>query len=174
MLYFLFNILTLWDYQCEIDLERWKKKCGKHIGDWFETIGFFEALSSLSVLKYANPHWTFPELVGSESMFTRASRMGHPLITKDRVLNDIEIAQNKKVMLVTGSNMSGKSTFLRTVGLNLILAYAGAPVCAEAFSCSLMNVYTCMRVSDNLEKNISSFSKTRNAIYLIGLAMLAF
>ena len=83
--------------------------------------------------------------------------MGHPLITRGRVSNDIEMGQSKKVLLVTGSNMSGKSTFLRTVGLNLVLAYAGAPVCAEAFTCTLMNVYTCMRVSDNLEKNISSF-----------------
>ncbi len=157
MFYFLFNILTLWDYQCEIALEKWKKECGLYLSDWFSVIGTFEALSSLSNLKHDNPGWAVPEVIETEELFVNASSIGHPLITADRVVNDMELGAGRKVILVTGSNMSGKSTFLRTLGLNLALAYGGAPVCARRLSCSKMNIYSCMRISDNLEKNISSF-----------------
>lgn len=157
MFYFFFNILTLWDYQCEISLEKWKSAYGRYLNRWFEGIGTFEALSSLANLKHDHPDWAMPNVKDSEVLQVKAVQVGHPLITKGRVSNDFEIGNDKKVILVTGSNMSGKSTFLRTIGLNLILAYAGAPVCAKSFSCSIMNVCTCMRISDNLEKSISSF-----------------
>lgn len=157
MFYFLYNIFTLWDYQCEIALENWKQECGRYLLNWFEGIATFEALSSLSNLRHDNPGWAMPNIVDSEELYVRARQAGHPLIPKGRVDNDFDMGEGTKVLLVTGSNMSGKSTFLRTVGLNLVLAYAGAPTCAKAFSCSVMNVYTCMRISDNLEKNISGF-----------------
>lgn len=92
---------------------------------------------------------------GSPSL--KATALGHPLLNGNRVCNDLVFHPPMNVMLVTGSNMSGKSTFLRTAGINLVLAYAGAPVCATSFSCSIMHLFTCMRVSDNLEKSISSF-----------------
>jgi hypothetical protein len=157
MFYFIFDILTLWDYQCEIALEEWKQECGTHLLQWFEAIGTIEALSSLANLKHDNPDWAMPDITDSQIMSVKAVQVGHPLITKSRIANDFDMGSNKKVILVTGSNMSGKSTFLRTIGLNLVLAYSGAPVCAQSFSCSVMNVCTCMRISDNLEKNISSF-----------------
>lgn len=157
MFYFFFDILTLWDYQCEIALEKWKSAYGRYLSRWFEGIGAIEALSSLANLRHDHPDWAMPDVKDSEALQVKAAQAGHPLITKGRVSNDFDIGDEKKVILVTGSNMSGKSTFLRTVGLNLILAYAGAPVCAKSFTCSIMNVCTCMRISDNLEKNISSF-----------------
>lgn len=150
------NILTLWDYQCMIALEEWKQKSGRFLGSWLKALGEMEALSSLAVIRHENPTWVVPQIVkGKPGLSARG--MGHPLLTKQRVYNDMEVGHPAGVLLITGSNMSGKSTLLRTAGINLVLAYAGAPVCAEVFACSIMQVYTCMRVSDNLEKNISSF-----------------
>ncbi len=157
MFYFVFDVLTLWDYQCEIALEKWKQECGKNLLQWFEGIAAFEAFSSLANLMHDNPDWVMPDIIDSNTLLVKAVQAGHPLITKGRISNDFELGNDRKVILVTGSNMSGKSTFLRTIGLNLVLAYSGAPVCAHSFSCSVMNVCTCMRISDNLEKNISSF-----------------
>lgn len=154
--YFVLNILTLWDYQCLISLEQWKNNSGRCIKNWLDVIGEVEAISSLSVLKYDNPDWATPEISHSNINF-RALSMGHPLLGKNKVCNSLEYYNPVNVILVTGSNMSGKSTFLRTAGINLLLALIGAPVCAESFSCSIMDIYTCMRVSDNLEQNISSF-----------------
>lgn len=156
MVYIIFNILFLWDIRCVISLEKWKKESGALLKDWVDTIGEFEALSSLSLIHFDNPSWTFPE-VENEFPVLSGKAVGHPLIKEKAVFNDIEINNKSSVLLITGSNMSGKSTYLRTAGINLILAYSGAPVNAKAFSCSVMKVFTCMRISDNLEKNISSF-----------------
>lgn len=155
--YFLIiNILTLWDYQCMIALERWKKKSGDLIETWLDTIGEFEALSSLASIGYDNPDWAIPKIT-DKPYYVMGKDMGHPLITDKRVYNDLEIDGKTKVLLITGSNMSGKSTYLRTVGINLVLAYTGAAVCAKEFACDIFKIYTCMRISDNLEKNTSSF-----------------
>lgn len=156
MFYMIINILTLWDINCVISLERWKKESGVYLQKWLDILGEFEALSSLSLINYDNPNWCFPKLQEKFPVL-EAEAAGHPLIKDKTVYNDIIINRNSSVLLITGSNMSGKSTYLRTAGVNLILAYAGAPVCAKAFSCSIMKVFTCMRVSDNLEKSISSF-----------------
>lgn len=156
-LYLIINILTLWDYQCSVKLETWKRSYGKNIATWLDVIGELEALSSLSILKFNNPEWVFPEIV-EEDNYLNAINMGHPLISKEtRVVNDIEVKDDKNTLLITGSNMSGKSTFLRTVGINLVLAYSGAPVCANKFECGVMNIYTSMRVKDSLNESISSF-----------------
>lgn len=154
--YILIDMLVLWDYQTLISLEAWKEKSGAYVKDWLDTIGEFEYLSSLSVLGHDNPDWVVPNIYNKTPEIT-AVNMGHPLILGNRVCNNLTINQTSRVLLITGSNMSGKSTLLRTVGINLVLAYAGTPVCADKFSCSLMEIYTCMRVSDNLEKSISSF-----------------
>lgn len=154
--FLLFNILLLWDYQCMIALEKWKKASGRMLPRWFETLGELEALCSLSGINFDHPDWTVPQIKEGEPELA-GERMGHPLITEGRVSNDLVIKEPATIMLVTGSNMSGKSTFLRTAGINLVLAYSGAAVCARHFECSLMKIYTCMRVSDNLEHNTSSF-----------------
>lgn len=129
---------------------------GANFEKWINVIGEFEALSSLSVIRHDNPNWVMPEITSEISKF-EAKNMGHPLLGETRVCNDIVIQIPHTVMLVTGSNMSGKSTLMRTVGINLVLAYAGAPVCSENFQCNIMDLYSCMRINDNLDKNISSF-----------------
>jgi DNA mismatch repair ATPase MutS len=154
--YAILNILTLWDFQNIIALERWKEKSGCFLKDWFEALGEMEALASLAVIPFENPDWVMPVISDGEETFFKAKNIGHPLLSGMRVCNDI-IIDKEKVLLITGSNMSGKSTLLRTAGINLALAYAGAPVCATSFYASIMEVHTCMRVSDNLEENISSF-----------------
>lgn len=157
LLYFLFNVIFLLDYHCMIAMVKWKKKSGSSVRNWFTVIGKLEEISSLSTIRYDNPNWCNPQLTILKQNFS-AKNMGHPLLfSNDRVCNDLTIKGSGHVLLITGSNMSGKSTLLRTVGLNLVLAYTGSPVCASDFKCSIMDIYTSMRVNDNLEKRISSF-----------------
>ncbi|MBZ9689188.1 DNA mismatch repair protein [Clostridium estertheticum] len=156
MYYIPINILTLWDYQCLINLQRFKSASGASLKSWLEVIGEMEALNSLSSIAYEHRDWTMPKFQEDPPIF-KAKSLGHPLLGTSRVYNDVHIEKSQNILLITGSNMSGKSTLLRTTGINLVLAYAGAPVCAENFYCSIMDIYTCMRTSDNLEKNISSF-----------------
>lgn len=155
--YFFFNILTLWDFQNLIALEAWKQKSGAFIKSWLEGLGRIEALASLAVIGFENPNWAKPVISDGGEAVLEAKEMGHPLLSGKRVHNSMAITDQTKVMLITGSNMSGKSTLLRTAGINLVLAYAGAPVCADAMRASIMEIYSCMRVRDNLEESISSF-----------------
>lgn len=154
--YLIINILLLWDYKCIIALEKWKSASGKYLEQWLEAIAAMEELCSLSNIKYDNPEWAIPKLVEDTATLS-AVEMGHPLLTGDRITNNLKMGRTEPILLITGSNMSGKSTLLRTAGINLVLAYTGSAVCAKEFTCSIMNVYTCMRVSDDLEKSISSF-----------------
>ncbi|WP_053957272.1 MutS family DNA mismatch repair protein [Inediibacterium massiliense] len=156
LLFFPINMISLWDYQCLIELERWKSECGLILEEWLQKIGEIEALSSLGIIAYDYPNWAIPKITEESSML-QAKKIGHPLLTNRQVCNDVNIQDPFRILLITGSNMSGKSTFLRTVGINLILAYVGAPVCASYMRCSIFSIHTCMRISDNLEKGISSF-----------------
>jgi len=161
------NIAILWDLQTLIKLENWRSGTGRLLREWIEVMAEFEALSSLAVLAYEHPHWTVPQITESAPAI-KAVALGHPLIKDEiRVSNNVELPKPGTILLITGSNMSGKSTLLRTVGINLILAYAGAPVCAKEFNCSLMNVYTSIHINDNLEKNISTFYAELQRIKLI-------
>ncbi len=150
------NVITLWDYQCMIDLENWKRKSGTQVEQWLEVVGEIEALSSLAAIGYDYPDWTVP-IITHEPSTVDVKAIGHPLLIKNRVYNDVRIQDPSRILLITGSNMSGKSTLLRTIGINLVLAYSGAKVCAAYMKCSILELHTCMRVSDNLEKGISSF-----------------
>ncbi|RXM59241.1 MutS family DNA mismatch repair protein [Clostridium tetani] len=156
MLYLLVNVILLWDYQCMILLEKWNKEYGSELEKWLDTIGKVEEISSLSIITHDNPDWVMPKF-NKDYLIIKGKNLGHPLLGKERICNDFQLGEREKVLLITGSNMSGKSTLLRTVGVNLVLAYAGGVVCAEEFYCTPMYIYTCMRISDNLEKNISSF-----------------
>ncbi|MBP1761285.1 MAG: mismatch repair protein MutS domain protein, partial [Firmicutes bacterium] len=157
LFYFLIDVLFLFDYHCMFALEKWKKQSGKNIRPWITVIGSFEEISSLAIIRYDNPDWCFPQFTDAKQNLA-AVNMGHPLLPSDvRVCNNLKIKGIGNVLLITGSNMSGKSTLLRTVGVNLVLAYTGSPVCANDFTCSIMDIYTAMRVNDNLEKKISSF-----------------
>lgn len=154
--FIIINILLLWDYQCMIEFEKWKVKSGENLEKWLEVIGQFEALNSISTIIYDNPEWAVPYVSDGEFRI-KADSLGHPLLGDKKVCNTIKIEKPKSILLITGSNMSGKSTFLRTLGINLVLSYIGAPVCGKKFECSLMEIYTCMRISDDLENRISSF-----------------
>ena len=154
-MFLVINILTLWDIQCMIGLESWKEKSGRSLGRWVDAVAELEGLASLAIIHFDHPEWAVPQIV-SENSGIVAVNMGHPLLANS-TCNDLSIEKRSGILLITGSNMSGKSTLLRTAGINLVLAYAGAPVCARSFSCSMMQIYSCMRVSDNLGENISSF-----------------
>jgi hypothetical protein len=150
------NLGGLWDLQWAYKLERWKAQMHGRLPAWFEALAEFEALSSFANLHYNSPDWAFPTL--SDGTAVEAQAMGHPLIPSGkRVCNDILIPTQGHIKLITGSNMAGKSTFLRTVGLNMVLAMAGAPVCARRFALPPLQVFTSMRTQDDLHESTSSF-----------------
>jgi len=151
------NILLLWNLQQMLDLEKWKSEQQKNIEKWFNTLGHIEALNSLAVLCFNEPSWAFPEVMDNY-FFIEGKEIGHPLIPiNKRVNNNIEIKHDGELMLVTGSNMAGKSTYLRSVGVNVILAMTGAPVCATYFKVSHVQVISSMRITDNLAESTSTF-----------------
>lgn len=152
----LLNVITLWDLIWVNKLEQWKATQGDHLEDWFEGLREFEALNSFANLYFNNPEWIFPTIQES-SKFT-GIELGHPLISrKVRVPNDLKMPTQGHIKLVTGSNMAGKSTFLRTVGLNIVLAMAGSPVCAKVLELPRIRVFTSMRTQDALHESTSSF-----------------
>jgi MutS domain V len=157
MLYPFINVLLLWDLQCVIALEKWQRASGRALSPWLEALGQWEALSSLAGVAHDNPDFTYPELVTERSVF-EVSALGHPLISaRQRVGNDVMLAGAGSALLVTGSNMSGKSTLLRAMGLAAVLGLAGTAVCATKMRLSPMRVYTSMRISDSLSAGVSHF-----------------
>ena len=156
-LYLPFNLLFLLDVNWLLMAIQWKKKNINQVKDWFDTVHQIDALSDISSYAHANPDFVFATIADSAQTLN-VREMGHPLIKKEqRIRNDFSLNEKGKLGLVTGSNMSGKSTFLRTIGVNLVLAQMGAPVCAEKFEFSIVQVFTSMRTQDNLEENVSSF-----------------
>lgn len=150
------NAGGLWDLHWILRLERWKERNRTLLPQWFESLAEFEALNSLASLYYNNPNFIFPEF--QEKTQIEGKALGHPLIHKSkRITNDFDCPTQGHIKLVTGSNMAGKSTFLRTVGLNLVLAMIGAPVCAERLRLPRLQVYTSMRTQDALHESTSSF-----------------
>lgn len=155
--YGLVNIVLLIDYLLIRKLDHWRDDNQEHIEDWLDSLSEMECLVSLAGFAYLNPTYSNPVFVRDNIEYS-AKNLGHPLIPDlNRVANDFSFRDGEKILIITGSNMSGKSTFLRTVGLNAILAYIGAPVCADEMKISIMEMYTCMRTTDNLEENVSSF-----------------
>lgn len=152
--YIILNCLFLWDYQMIKKLEKWKYKNKDKFNTYMECLGQFEAMSSLSTLVFNNPLWEVPNITDS---VLSGKDLTHPLLGDEAVGNDFYMDKNTRVLLITGSNMSGKSTFLRTVGFNMILSYLGLNVPAKEFNVPIFNIYTCMRTGDDLENNISSF-----------------
>ena len=160
------NLGGLWDLQWVFRLERWKGRLKAQLPQWFEAIAEFEALSSFGNLYCNNPEWVFPTLHNDARLEGEA--LGHPLIHRDkRVSNDIAVPTDGHIKLVTGSNMAGKSTFLRTVGLNIVLAMAGAPACARRLALPPLQVYTSMRTQDALHESTSSFYAELKRLKLI-------
>ena len=156
------NALIPWDLLYVGKLQRLITALHDTLPTWLETIGQFDAASALARFAYVNPDYQWPQLetpdkVEHQPGLTTAG-LGHPLISQpQRIHNDLDLRGEGHMVLVTGSNMSGKSTFLRTVGINLCLAQAGAPVCATTFSWSWLQLYCCIRVTDALDEGLSYF-----------------
>lgn len=156
-LYPLLNSFLLLDIYLILGTEKWKSKNKAHLKSWAEAVSEFEVLNSFAGFCYSNPTYTFPEIV-EKNNYVHFESLGHPLInSNNRVCNDFYSDGHGDVVMITGSNMAGKSTFLRTVGVNLVLALAGAPCCAKKGKVSNLKLFTSMRTHDNLEKGISSF-----------------
>ena len=152
-----FNILLLWNLQQILDLEKWKKENDVNVQNWFDTLANFETLNSFATVHFNNPHWCFPK-IKPKHFSIAATELGHPLIKINNRINNFIIIKNAgEIMLVTGSNMAGKSTYLRSIGINTILAMAGAPVCAVAFEISPVQLLSSMRIADNLAESTSTF-----------------
>ena len=151
------GVPLLWDIQFFIKLENWKKMHRKDLPKWLSAIAEIETLNSFAGLRFANPEFVKPE-ISEETILLKTRGLAHPMIRKSkRIANDIQLVGEGKTIIITGSNMSGKSTFQRTVAVNVVLALAGSVVCAEAFACSFMQVFTSMRTQDSLEEDTSSF-----------------
>ena len=153
--YIVLNGMLYWDFQILYKTEKWRKSEGKKIRGYLESFGEFEALESLSILARERDGYVLPIIV--ENFAIKGKEISHPMIKGVAISNDFNLDKEKRVALITGSNMSGKSTFLRTIGFNSFLSYLGLPVKAKEFSLPIMDIYSCMRTGDNLDENISSF-----------------
>jgi hypothetical protein len=154
---FVLSVTVLWDFQWVLKLEQWKEKHKSLLPNWLDALEEFEAMNSLATLHYNHPDWIFPNIHPNSEIFEGES-IGHPLIHREkRITNHLGLPNKGHIKLITGSNMAGKSTFLRTVGVNIIISMMGAPVCAKRFHLPLLEVYTSMRTQDALHESTSSF-----------------
>jgi DNA mismatch repair ATPase MutS len=167
MIHFILNNSLLWDLHSVLLIEKWQKKFAAGIGRWFEVIGEVEVLSTFANLYFNNPDWTLAG-IKTEGFRLQAENLGHPLIPrKERVCNDIDLDRAGSILIVTGPNMGGKSTFLRTLGVNSVLALAGAPVCATHIEISPFKLITSMQSTDSLDKHLSLFYSELQRLKLI-------
>ncbi len=161
LLWLIVNALLPWDFFIADRLAQYKKRLAKRLPLWLDTWFELEALNSLANFAYLNPEYSIPEIMPdaeSGKIPFKARNMGHPLIPAGKkVVNDFELDSMGEIALITGSNMSGKSTFLRTIGVNLCLTYAGGPVDASSFQTRLFHVFTSMRVNDSVTEGYSYF-----------------
>jgi DNA mismatch repair ATPase MutS len=152
----LLEVASLWSVQWINRLEHWRRTHQDDLPAWFATLAEVDALVSFANYRMNQPGFIYPAINDTHSYF--GSQLGHPLLAaKSRVTNDLEIATDGHIHLVTGSNMAGKSTWLRTVGVNVVLALAGAPVCAAEMRIPQLQVWTSMRSQDALHESTSSF-----------------
>lgn len=156
-LYLPLQTLTLLELHVWWLIDRWRALHGPDVRHWLSALGHIEALSGLASLAYDHPDWAFPAISAGASRFESAA-LGHPLLADEvRVTNDVVLGPPGRFLLITGSNMSGKSTLLRAIGLNVVLAQAGGPVCASRLTLPPLSVHTSMRVADSLERGLSLF-----------------
>ncbi|KAA3620396.1 MAG: hypothetical protein DWQ05_00185 [Calditrichaeota bacterium] len=155
------NLVLPWDFYCAHFLENCKDKLRETVPIWMESLIELEALNSLANFAYLNPGNTQAQILddgGSSLPIFSAQKIWHPLIPVEQaVCNDFNLQKTGDLVIITGSNMSGKSTFLKTIGINLCLAFAGSPVCAHTFSTSLFRIFTCLRVNDSIIEGFSFF-----------------
>lgn len=161
LIYLGLQMSGLWDLHVLRRLERWQREHAGDAAGWFDALGELEAAASLAALMDENPSWASPQWLPDDPQVPRvitAEQLGHPLLPdRVRVSNDVQLGPQGTLLLVTGSNMSGKSTLLRSLGLNVLLAGAGGPVCARAFSLPNVELATSIRVRDNLDEGVSFY-----------------
>jgi hypothetical protein len=162
--YFLaISIWVMWGTHLAFAIEAWRREHGRHIRGWLESTAEFEAFSSLSAYRYEHPDDPFPEIVSSTGAGRVGAQydgvdLGHPLLPAARaVRNDVRLGREPGLLIVSGSNMSGKSTLLRTVGVNAVLAFAGAPVRAASLRVSPLAIGATLRIQDSLLEGRSRF-----------------
>jgi hypothetical protein len=150
-------LLTMWDVHCALAIEAWRVRHGAGVAAWLAAVGQLEALGSLAGFAYEHPADVYPDLDETETRF-EAEGLGHPLMAEARcVRNDVALGAATCVLIVSGSNMSGKSTLLRAVGVNTVLALAGAPVRARRLRLSRLSVGATLRIRDSLQEGTSRF-----------------
>ena len=151
------HTLTSWDLHVWWLIERWRRRHGGDVRRWLDAVGRIDAAGGLAALAFDQPRWTFP-IIDPTASAIEGRGVGHPLLADHvRVSNDVQLGPPGRFLLITGSNMSGKSTLLRAIGLNVVLANAGGPTCADAFRLPCLALHTSMRVSDSLELGLSLF-----------------
>jgi len=149
--------LLMWTSNVAFAIERWRARHGRFVVDWIEAVGDFEALSSLASFAFEHPAFAMPEISATAPLYD-ARDLGHPLIPDDRrVPNDLRLDDTLRLLIVSGSNMSGKSTMLRSAGIAAVLAMAGGPVCARSLTIAPMAVGASIRIHDSLQENASRF-----------------
>jgi Mismatch repair ATPase (MutS family) len=153
--FLIMNGLYIRDLYVMSAMDRWRKLYINDIERWIEAMSEMDMLVSLSTYAFNYPDYTVPEFV--DNVVIEATSVGHPLIRRGMVSNDFKIETLHSFFIITGANMAGKSTFLRTIGVNMALAYTGAPVCAEQFKLTAIPLFTSMRTTDNLAKGTSYF-----------------
>ncbi|WP_345332147.1 MutS-related protein [Mucilaginibacter defluvii] len=162
------NIFFLWDLKQIIAIEEWKRANKQNLADAFEVLADYEALISLASLHINYTHWAMPQIADGEAYTLAAKNIGHPLIQPGkRVVNSYELLDTFKVDIITGSNMAGKSTFLRTIGINTVLALCGAPVCADVMEVSVANIFSYMRIKDSLNESTSTFKAELDRLQML-------
>ena len=157
ILYVVFELLGMWDVHILDRLEKWKQANGQWARQWFEALGRWEAILALSKLAHDNPDWQFPVVSNSEKSVVKCERLGHPLMDESRVCNDVTVGPEGTVLLVSGSNMSGKSTLMRSLGVNAVLAQMGSVVCAKSMELPSLQIESSMRIVDSLASGTSFF-----------------
>ncbi len=162
------NIFFLWDIRQIIAIENWKRENQESLESAFNVIAEFETLVSLSSPAVNYPQWAFPEIADGSGYTLQAKNLAHPLISSNkRVANDYEMIDTHEIDIITGSNMAGKSTFLRTIGINTVLALCGAPVCAGSMKVSVMTVISYMRIKDSLNESTSTFKAELDRLQML-------
>lgn len=167
MLALILNGLFFWELRQIIRIEAWKEQYACELSRWLEAIGEMDAFCSLSTFAYNHPGYTYPHIT-SAPFDLQARAMGHPLMRRDKcVCNDIDIEKRPFFIIITGANMAGKSTYLRTVGVNYLLACIGVPVWAQEMKLYPARLVTSLRTSDSLSDNESYFFAELKRLKLI-------
>lgn len=163
MMNLLVNSTVMFDLNCVYRLEKWKSQNATELESWLNVVNEVEVISSFATFTFNHHDFVFPSLNSQRTL--RASKLGHPMIGEhERIVNDIYLDAKESILIITGANMAGKSTFLRTLGVNVILSLCGAPVCAREFDCPLVEIRSGMRTADSLKDHQSYFYAELNRL----------